>query len=65
MRKFTVSFLSVLYLLGTPLTFAATVSCEVKEVLGSTLVLKNCDAKRLVNFKKGHKVKVKMLKKQL
>jgi len=42
---------------------AATVSCEVKEIVGTTLILKNCNAKRLIDFKKGHKVKVKMLKK--
>ena len=43
---------------------AATVSCEVKEVSGSTLVLENCDERLVKEFKKGNKVKVKQQKKE-
>ncbi len=43
---------------------AATVSCEVKEVIGSNLVLENCDERLVKEFKKGNKVKVKQQKKE-
>jgi len=60
MRKLIILFLSLAYLLSASLcASAATVSCEVQEVKGSTLILKNCDTKRLISFKKGSKVKVK------
>lgn len=64
MKKITVVFLIAIYLSFTSLCFAATVSCEVKEVIGSTLVLENCDAKRITDFQKGQKVKVKLEKKR-
>ena len=43
---------------------AATVSCEVKEVAGSTMVLENCDERLLKEFEKGSKVKVRQQKKE-
>ena len=45
-------------------SLAATVSCEVKEVNGSTLVLVNCDERLAKDFKKGRKVKVRLQKKE-
>jgi hypothetical protein len=59
-----VSFCCAVSFLFVEVGFAATVSCEVKEVSGSVLVLENCDIKRVQDFKKGSKVKVKLQKKQ-
>jgi len=43
---------------------AATVSCEVRSVDGGTLVLVNCDQKRLHGFSPGARVKVKLDRKK-
>ena len=64
MKKIIVLSLGIFYLLPSSVTLAATVTCQVKEIVGSTLILENCDAKRLNDFKKGHKVKVKLQKKE-
>jgi hypothetical protein len=45
-------------------SFAATVSCEVKEISGSTLTLNNCDERMLKDFQVGNKVKVRQQKKE-
>ena len=42
---------------------AATVTCEVRAVSGTTLQLVNCDQKRLKGFAPGDRVKVKRDKK--
>ncbi len=43
---------------------AATVTCEVRAVSGTTLQLVNCDQKRLQGFSPGDRVKVKRDKKR-
>ena len=43
--------------------FSATVTCEVEEVSGSKIILKNCD-ERAKGFGKGNMVKVKLQQKK-
>lgn len=54
--------LSLVFVLAGNVAFAATVSCEVKSVNGSTIILENCDEKRVKDFQKGNKVKIKLVK---
>lgn len=61
---FYIAAVVVFGFISSPSSFGATVSCEVSEVSGSTIILKNCDEKRAEDFKKGDKVKVKLQKKE-
>nr|MBF0223212.1 hypothetical protein [Desulfobulbaceae bacterium] len=59
MKKSLIIWILV-YLVGAAVpALSATVTCEVEEVSGSTIILKNCD-ERAKGFEKGRKVKVKM-----
>jgi hypothetical protein len=44
---------------GIP-ALSATVSCEVQEVRGDVIILKNCNVKRAQGFRAGDKVKIKL-----
>lgn len=66
MRLVIASLLFLVIFVWAPLSkcLAATVTCVVKEVQGSTLILENCDERLAKEFQKGSKVKVKQQKKE-
>lgn len=61
---FTAFVLTVIALGPRTECLAETVSCEVKEVSGSILILENCDERLAKDFQKGDKVKVRLQKKE-
>lgn len=62
MRHFLVALAFFGLVSGVLPVRAATVTCEVKSVQGSTIVLENCDAQRAKGFEPGSKVKIKLQK---
>ena len=62
--KKSASLLIFFYLvLAASSVFAATATCEVEEVQGDRIILKNC-GERAKGFEKGNTVKVKLHKKE-
>ena len=61
MNKALIALILFIFFTAAP-AFSATVTCEIEEIRGNSIVLKNCD-ERAKGFVKGNKVKVKLQKK--